>query len=80
MSCNFLIVTQFRHLRLTKCNEFGYRLKGEPVYSRVDELTEDFVYVRALMPNQAYEFIVGSVDGELFTESDPREIETYVSG
>lgn len=55
-------------------------MKGEPIYSKIDEFTEDFVLVRALEPNKVYVFIVGSVDGTEFTESDPREIETYVSG
>ncbi|XP_065202283.1 neuroglian isoform X2 [Planococcus citri] len=56
-----------------------YRLKGEPRFDQITEISEDYVIVRSLRPNEVYEFIVGSVDGNYTSESDPRDVETYAS-
>ncbi len=56
------------------------RLQGAPVFEQKAEYDEDFILIHALQPNKEYEFVVVSVDGEYSTESDPRLVETYVTG
>lgn len=44
------------------------------------EYNEDFIDVRALIPNEVYEFKIVAVDGQFSTESEVKEVETYGVG
>lgn len=58
-----------------------YRIKGETTWSSTgDVLDEDFVIVRALEPDETYEFVVVSVDGKYLTESKVQDVATYSIG
>lgn len=55
-----------------------YRKKGETTYSETDpEMSEDWLIVPDLSPDEQYEFIVVAVDGDYRIESDPQEVDTY---
>lgn len=56
-----------------------YRKKGEPDYQKTqEEINEDYMEVRGLYPNEVYEFRVVAVDGDLYSESPPQDVDTYV--
>jgi hypothetical protein len=40
-----------------------------------EEMNEDYIIVRGLMPGEMYEFSVVAVDGEHMTESEVEEVE-----
>ncbi|KAJ8955459.1 hypothetical protein NQ318_003559 [Aromia moschata] len=55
-----------------------YRKKGQSEYLKTEhEKNEDFLVVSGLEPATAYEFIVTSVDGDHYADSDPQEVNTY---
>lgn len=54
-----------------------YRIKGETTWLQSDNILEDdYVIVRGLEPDQNYEFVVASVDGEFLKESYAKEVST----
>lgn len=54
-----------------------YRIKGQTTWLKTDEvLDSDHVIVRALQPDQTYEFFVVSVDGGFIAESSVQEVST----
>lgn len=54
-----------------------YRIKGQTTWLKTDEvLDSDHVIVRALSPEQTYEFVVASVDGDFISESAVQEVPT----
>lgn len=60
---------------------FFFRLRGQSDYLHSEQqLDEDNIIIRGLLPGEIYEFKVVSVDGDYMTESDPEEVETYSVG
>lgn len=58
-----------------------YRIKGETTWLTTDyELDNDFVIVRGLQPDETYEFVTISVDGEHLTESQIQDVPTVGIG
>lgn len=58
-----------------------YRVKGESTWLSTDNILEDdFVLVRGLEPDETYEFIVASVDGQYITESQVQDVPTVGIG
>lgn len=58
-----------------------YRVKGETTWLSTDNILEDdFVLVRGLEPDETYEFIVASVDGQYITESQVQDVPTVGIG
>lgn len=58
-----------------------YRIKGETTWLSTDNVLEDdFVIIRGLQPDENYEFIVASVDGEYLTESQVQDVQTIGIG
>lgn len=58
-----------------------YRIKGETTWlSTPNILEEDFVLIRGLQPDETYEFIVASVDGEYLAESHVQDVPTIGIG
>lgn len=55
-------------------------MKGEPTYRTQTEIDEDYTTIGALEPGETYEFIVVSVDGDFFTESDAQDINMFMTG
>ncbi|KRT82369.1 Immunoglobulin [Oryctes borbonicus] len=54
-----------------------YRKKGETTYLETDpEMSEDWLIVPDLAPDEQYEFVVVAVDGDYRIESDPQEVDT----
>lgn len=54
-----------------------YRIKGATSWWHTNhELDEDFTIIRALSPDETYEIIVVSVDGDYMTESELQEIQS----
>lgn len=54
-----------------------YRIKGQTTWLKTDEvLDSDHVIVRALQPDQTYEFYVVSVDGGFIADSAVQEVST----
>lgn len=58
-----------------------YRIKGETTWLKSDDVLEDdYVIVRALQPDENYEFVVASVDGKFLTESKVQDVQTIGIG
>lgn len=58
-----------------------YRIKGETQWLTTDYVLEDdFVLVRGLQPDETYEFVVISVDGEHLSESLVQDVPTVGIG
>lgn len=58
-----------------------YRIHGESTWLGRDyEFENDFIIIRGLQPSETYEFVVVSVDGEHWTESQIQEIRTIEIG
>lgn len=54
-----------------------YRLKGETTWLSTDHILDsDFTTIRALKPDETYEFVVASVDGDYITESIVQDVPT----
>lgn len=57
-----------------------YRVKGEIYWSDTDYvLDEDFIIIRGLIPDETYEVVVISVDGNHMADSENKEIQTTVN-
>lgn len=57
-----------------------YKKRGETEETKSpSELVEDYTKIEGLDPNESYIFTVVSVDEPHYTESDPKEFETYVA-
>lgn len=58
-----------------------YRIKGETTWLSTDNILEDdFVIIRGLQPDETYEFVVASVDGEYLAESHVQDVPTIGIG
>lgn len=58
-----------------------YRKKGETTWISSDPVLEDdFVIIRGLDPDENYEFVIASVDGEYLTESQVQDVQTVGIG
>lgn len=58
-----------------------YRIKGDTTWLSTDSVLEDdFVVIRGLQPDDVYEFVVISIDGEHLTESQIQEVPTVGIG
>lgn len=58
-----------------------YRIKGETTWlSTENVLEDDFVIIRGLQPDENYEFVVASVDGEYLKESQIQDVQTVGLG
>lgn len=58
-----------------------YRIKGETTWLSTDNILEDdYVLIRGLQPDETYEFIVASVDGEYLAESHVQDVPTIGIG
>lgn len=54
-----------------------YRIKGETEWRETEDIKdEDFKIIKGLTPDETYEFVVASVDGEHSTESPVQEVST----
>lgn len=54
-----------------------YRLKGETTWLSTEHILDsDFTTIRALKPDETYEFVVASVDGDYITESIVQDVPT----
>lgn len=52
-----------------------HRISGTSQWVETDPVIEDdFIYIRGLEPENTYEMVVVSVDGELNAESEPQEV------
>ncbi|XP_068626335.1 neuroglian isoform X1 [Battus philenor] len=58
-----------------------YKLKGHPDWLKTNEITEDdYVIVTGLEPGQVYEVKVTAHDGEYFSTSEIKDVDTTIDG